>query len=215
MSDTQKIDKELNTPLDNELYKIMGKERNSEDYDEDDCIGGSSVPAIPVDTSEIPSDVSTVVAPEIPTSRVRMAVENEKDPLVLLNFLQVELAGSVDSMTKTLNSFQDKVTDEQEYKQLKLMELQGKIHSRRQTGLKLLINSVIETIELQKKVALDLRSPKFQEVIKYFLEVLEETFVEVMGEDEGLKNNFFIQLSNKLDGWESSVQTRLENLKED
>jgi len=139
---------------------------------------------------------------------LRQIFEEETDPIVQLAKLQIELAKSIDDMAVDLESAK---TNVDEYKKL---ETKGRAHSRRQTGLRLLINSIVQTLEIQKKVSLDLKSTKFKEVIKFFLEIVEETFVEVMGPDENLKNNFFIQLSNKFEGWEERVHVRLENMKE-
>lgn len=62
---------------------------------------------------------------------------------------------------------------------------------------------------------LDLRSPKFREVFKMFLETISETFDEVKIPSE-FKEMFFHALSKNLEGWENRAEKtiRMMNAKE-
>jgi hypothetical protein len=59
---------------------------------------------------------------------------------------------------------------------------------------------------------IDLKSPKFREVIKMFLQIIADTFDEVKIPSE-YRDLFFHALSRKMDGWEMKAEKVLRNIR--
>jgi hypothetical protein len=59
---------------------------------------------------------------------------------------------------------------------------------------------------------IDLKSPKFREVIKMFLQIIADTFDEVRIPPE-YRDLFFQSLSHKMEGWEMKAEKVLKNIR--
>ena len=163
-------------------------------------IDSSEIVRGPSDTN-VPEEIDdTIVVPaeEIKEDMILTAVREEESPDQILHAVMYGLAEEQDSL-KLLRSVKHNEGKDTSHISLK-----------RGTLLKYMSETLIQRQALvSTNGEVDLRGPRFREVFRVFLDLINDTFDEVKIPPE-YKDMFFTALSRNFEGWETKAEKILK-----
>lgn len=156
----------------------------------------SEVVSVPASLTEIA--VNAPVVEELVDDEICTAIKEDEVPDVVL---KVVLQGLAEEQASLKNLRKKRSKDGKDTSFISL---------KRGTLLKYMSETLIQRQALTGGTGdIDLRGPKFREVFKMFLEIINDTFDEVKIPSE-YKEMFFHALSRNLEGWEERAEKKIK-----
>ena len=155
--------------------------------------------SIPMD----PTSADAIMVPPDPANDdiITISIRDDELPDAVLKAVLLGLADEQQALRNL------RVKKEKEDKDISHLSL------KRGTLLKYMSETLIQRQALVGGTGeIDLKSPKFREVIKMFLQIIADTFDEVKIPSE-YRDMFFHALSRKMDGWEMKAEKVLKNIR--
>jgi len=158
------------------------------------------------ETISIPAgvvDMNVCLAEELANDDICLAIKEDEVPEVILKTILYGLAEEQSSL-KDLRIKKSKDKDDGHISDTSSISL------KRGTLLKHMADTELQRRALSGEMGdLDLRGPKFREIFKMFLEIINQTFDDVKVPPE-YKEMFFHSLSKNLDGWENKAEKMIK-----
>lgn len=127
----------------------------------------------------------------VASSDIVKAVQQRKDAAEMLQNIKLELAKEVAILQFTQTEGESKNEDVSD------------ISTRRIRALREIVN-IEASISKMGIAAFDVKSEKFQKIVKYFFECIRESAVEILDPEQ--VDLLFNRIETHLDGWEDRVQ---------
>jgi hypothetical protein len=154
---------------------------------------------VPVD----PTSADAIMVPPDPANDdiITISIRDDELPDAVLKAVLLGLADEQQALRNL------RVKKEKENKDISHLSL------KRGTLLKYMSETLIQRQALVGGTGeIDLKSPKFREVIKMFLQIIADTFDDVKIPSE-YRDMFFNALSHKMEGWEMKAEKVLRNIR--
>jgi hypothetical protein len=153
------------------------------------------------ENKELPAPLadSVLIPPEeVCDDIITAAIQNDEVPDVVLKGVLLGMAEE----QRALRDIRVKKTKENKET--------SQYSTKRGTLLKYMSDALIQRQALVSTAGeLDIKGPKFREIIKLFLTMIRETFEELKIPTE-YRDQFFVALGRNLEGWESKVEKILK-----
>lgn len=153
--------------------------------------------------SSDPLSADAIMVPPDPANEdiITISIRDDELPDAVLKAVLLGLADEQQALRSL------RVKKEKENKDISHLSL------KRGTLLKYMSETLIQRQALIGGTGeIDLKSPKFREIIKMFLQIIADTFDEIKVPSE-YRDLFFHALSRKMEGWEIKAEKVLKNIR--
>ena len=150
-----------------------------------------------------PLSADAIMVPPDPANEdiITISIRDDELPDAILKAVLLGLADEQQALRSL------RVKKEKENKDISHLSL------KRGTLLKYMSETLIQRQALIGGTGdIDLKSPKFREIIKMFLQIIADTFDEIKVPSE-YRDLFFHALSRKMEGWEMKAEKVLKNIR--